>query len=102
MTDSAQIVRTNGDLVAAVTTAAREHLTALARYAAANPDEAIAAAAPVLIVLAATRRSRLNFAEAFALAEVGYWCGVLALKEYRRWKGRPASPPLAPRLVKVR
>jgi len=100
MNNSAQIARTNGDLVAGVTTAARDHVVALARYAAANPDEAIAAAAPALIVIAATRRCRLNFAQAFALAEVGYWCGVLAVKEYRRWKARPASPAL--HLVKVR
>jgi len=100
MTGSAQIARTNGDLVADVVTAARAHLAAVARYAVAHPDEAIAAAAPLLIVMAATRRRQLTFTEAFALTEVGYWCGVLAVKEYRRWKTRPASPPV--RLVKVR
>lgn len=98
--NNAQIARTNADLVADVAAAAGEHLAAIGAWAAAHPDEVATAAAPLLVVLAATRRRQLSFAEAFALTEVGYWCGVLALKEYRRWKARPA-PPGPPLLVKV-
>lgn len=95
-----QLARTNGDLVADVAAAAAAHLAAVGAWAAAHPDEVAAAAAPLLIVLAATRRRQLTFPEAWALAGVGYWCGVLALEHYRRWKTRPA-PPGPPRLVKV-
>lgn len=89
---------TNGDFVQPVVEAAKAHVTAIREWAREHPDEACVAVAPALAVVLSTRRHQLSFPEALLLSELGYWCGVLALREYRRWKSQPAGRP---RLEKV-
>ncbi|MGO9220548.1 MAG: hypothetical protein ACLP5E_22730 [Streptosporangiaceae bacterium] len=71
----------------------------LAAYAREHPDEVAVGLAPLTALFLATRRHRLGAAESVLVTEVGYWCGVLLVREFRAWKARPAGP--APRLRKV-
>ena len=93
---------TNGDYVQPVVEATRAHLAALRAWAAAHPDEVTVAAVPYLAVIMATARHRLSLVERLIIAEAGYLLGLLAVREYRRWKTKPAGGPLpGPRLRKV-
>jgi hypothetical protein len=74
-------------------------MAVIRQWARDNPDEVCVGVAPVVAVVFSTRRHRLSFTEAFLLSEVGYWCGLLAVREYRRWKSQPAGG--GPRLRKV-
>lgn len=91
--------RTNGDLVAPVVERARKLAVELARGVREHPDEAAVAIAPWLVLTLATKRHKLNFAEAALIAECAFWSGFFAVEFYRSWKDKPAGSP--PRLRKV-
>lgn len=84
--------RTNGDRIEPLVGKAKAGGRALVAYAREHPDEVAVLAAPLLLTVLATRRHKLNAVEAALVAEVGYWCGVLAAREYKAWKSRPAAP----------
>lgn len=86
--------RTNGDLIQPFVDEIKRRATAMAKWAQEHPDEAVLAITPLVLITAATRRHHLTYAEAAVTAEVGYWCGVLAVKTYRDWKSKPAGPVL--------
>ena len=91
--------KTNGDLVQPVV----EHLKTGVRVAVEHfrehPDELAVAIAPWLVLMTATRRHKLNFAEAALVSECAFWSGVFAVEFYRNWKNKPAGT--VPRLRKV-
>jgi hypothetical protein len=96
------LARTNGDFVEPVVAATKAQLAMLREWVREHPDEVAVGAIPYLAVIAATSRHRLSLMERFIVAEAGYWLGVLAVREYRRWKTKPAGGPLpGPRLRKV-
>jgi hypothetical protein len=80
----------NGDLVADAQRAAGEQLAAARRWAAAHPDELAVAVIPAAALILTMNRHKLSWFEAALIAEGGYWLGVLACREYQRWKARPA------------
>ena len=86
--------RTNGDRVQPYVDRGKKALAELGQWAREHPDEVAISVAPVLMLATATRRHRLNFAEAVIVSEVGYWCGVALCQQYRQWKTRPARPSL--------
>jgi hypothetical protein len=94
--------RTNADLVQPAVDAAKARMVAIRDWARAHPDEAAIGVIPYVAVIAATSRHRLSAVGRFIVAEAGYLLGVLAVREYRRWKAQPAGGPRpGPRLRKV-
>jgi hypothetical protein len=93
------VARTNGDYVQPAVDRTKKLITGLQKWARENPDEVILAATPVVGVYMATRRHDLSWTEALILSELAYWCGALAVAQYRRWKSQPAGG--GPRLRKV-
>jgi hypothetical protein len=90
---------TNGDLfIRPAVERAKKAAAEAFSYAREHPDEAAVALAPVLMLMAATRRHKLSYPEALLISEIGFWAGVLAAQRFREWKDRPAA---APRLRKV-
>ena len=83
--------KTNSDLVQPVVDRAKSAVAEGLKWARENPDEVLVTVAPMLAVAYATRRHALTTAEDFIAFEVGYWCGQLALQQYRQWKTRPAA-----------
>lgn len=86
--------RTNSDRVQPYVDAAKGKAVELGRWAQTHPDEAVLAITPTVLLMTATRRHQLTFTEAMIIAEIGYWCGLLAAKTYRDWKAKPAEPAL--------
>jgi hypothetical protein len=84
--------RTNGDMIAPAVAQVKKIAGQLAAHFRENPDEAAVALAPWLMLAAATRRHKLNFAEAALVSEVAFWAGVFAVHAYQDWKAQDAIP----------
>jgi hypothetical protein len=91
--------KTNGDVIQPFVDRGRALAVEAFEHFKAHPDELAVGVAPLLMMATATRRHKLNFAEAALVAEVGFWCGVFAVRAYRDWKDRPVGEQ--PRLRKV-
>lgn len=83
--------KTNGDYVQPLVDRFRSRTGELVAYAREHPDEVAIAAAPLIVLTLATMRHNLTFPETVAVSQAGYWCGVLAAKQYRAWKAEPAG-----------
>jgi hypothetical protein len=96
------LTRTNGEMVQAAVDRLWASVGELGQWAWNHPDEMLVGAVPYAAVVAATARHPLSPIEKFIVVEAAYYLGVLALREYRRWKSQPAGGPLpGPRLRKV-
>ena len=91
--------KTNGDMVAPFVDRGRALAREAFEHFKAHPDELAVSVAPWLMLTMATRRQKLNFAEAALITECAFWSGVFAVQAYRQWKDKPAGT--APRLRKV-
>lgn len=86
--------RTNGDLVQPLVDQVKKRAAAALEHFKAHPDELAVGAAPFLMLALATKRHRLNFAEAALVSEVAFWCGVFAVRAYQDWKDQDSAPSL--------
>lgn len=91
--------KTNGDLVQPVVDHLKRSAGQAIEHFKQNPDEFAVAVTPMVMLLLATRRHKLNFAEAALISECAFWSGYFAVEFYQNWKTRPAGSQ--PRLRKV-